>query len=161
MIEKINDEELEFMEGLYNPVCFIESAFSDFDNLIFCDEEEYGHIRTGQLPLLSYEYLIDKDPKLSDKENFKLREGAGTVYVLGGRKFGKTLCVEINANILENGGKLIFCLIRDISERKTIDSKKYIEDQKQKDRIKQDIAELRQKIKKVHFKTIGDKGEIT
>jgi len=58
--------------------------------------EDFGHVRLGQLPLLSYEYLVDENPELDDKENFKLREGAGNVTCLGGRLFGKTMIVEKN-----------------------------------------------------------------
>jgi hypothetical protein len=48
----------------------------------------------GQLPLLSYEYLIDEQPGLTKKENFLLKKKAGEVYVLGGRLFGKSLITE-------------------------------------------------------------------
>ena len=95
MIEKITSEELEFMEDLYNPIVLTENLFSDVDNLALLNVERNCHIRMGQFPLFSFEYLIDKDPKLSDKENFKLREGAGNCWALGGRKFGKTMVVEI------------------------------------------------------------------
>jgi hypothetical protein len=95
MLEKIKEEEVEFMESLCDPVCLIESLFSDLDNLIICEENEFSNIRLAQLTLLSYEYLLDKNTKLSEKENFKLREGSGTVICFGGRKFGKTLMVEI------------------------------------------------------------------
>jgi hypothetical protein len=95
LIEKLEEEEIEFLEDLHNPVCLIESLFSNLDNLVVFDEEEFSHIRLAQLTLLSYEYLIDKDPNLTEKENFKLREGSGTVICFGGRKFGKTLLVEI------------------------------------------------------------------
>ena len=95
MIEKITDEEIEYMECFYNPLCMAESVFSDYDNMSIWEEDKEAHVRFGQFPLLSYEYLIDYDPKLSSKQNFKLREGAGNLWCLGGRRFGKTLFVEI------------------------------------------------------------------
>ena len=108
MLESIKEEELEFCECFYNSLCLIESLFGDFDNLGSFSEETLGHIRNGQLPLLSYEYLIDDNPNLSDKENFKLKEGAGTIYALGARKYGKTLVVEkldMLISILLNDGQ--------------------------------------------------------
>jgi len=52
------------MEDFYNPVSMIECLFGDFDNLGRFDEDEFGNVRNGQLPLLSYEYLIDtEDPQ--------------------------------------------------------------------------------------------------
>jgi hypothetical protein len=95
LLEKLELEEIEFLEDLHNPICLIESLFSNLDNLVVFDEEEFSHIRLAQFTLLSYEYFIDKDPKLSEKENFKLKEGSGTVICFGGRKFGKTLFIEI------------------------------------------------------------------
>jgi len=53
----------------------------------------------------------------------------------------------LNANILKNGGTKIICLLRNVSSKKEAQAKKYIEDQKQKDRIKQKILELRGKLK--------------
>ena len=100
MIEKINESELEFMEDFYNPVVLAECLFSDLDNLAVFDKS-YSNIRLGQVPLLSFEYLLDYDKSLSDdkdkcdKMNFKLREGSGNLWCLGGRKFGKTLIAEI------------------------------------------------------------------
>lgn len=93
MIAKISHDELIFMECLYDPVCLIESLFSDFDNLAKFDES-FGHIRLAQLSLLSYEYIIDYNPDLTKAQNFKLREGVGNCWCLGGRNFGKTLFIE-------------------------------------------------------------------
>jgi hypothetical protein len=115
MIEKLTESELEFMEGLYNPVCFIESLFSDLDtpNNLPIFEEEFSHVRLGQLALLSYEYLIAEDPRLSKKENFIQRKHAGEVFCFGGRKYGKSLFVEIldllMAMVLNNGEDCGFC----------------------------------------------------
>lgn len=94
MWEKLTEDELEFLESFYDPVTLAECLFSNYDNLTVMEDEKLSHIRLGQLPLLSYEYLYDDDPKLSDQENFKLRKGAGDLYCLGGRLFGKTLCSE-------------------------------------------------------------------
>jgi len=97
MIEKLTEQEIEFLECLYNPVCLIESLFSDLDkpNLTLFDER-FSHIRFAQLALLSYEYLIDSEQSsLSVKENFILKINSGTVYCFGARRWGKTLFTEI------------------------------------------------------------------
>lgn len=95
MIEKISSEEVDFLDCFYNPISLTECLFSDLDNLTFLEEDIFSEIRLAQFPMLSYEYLLDYDTNLSKKQNFKLKEGAGTVYCLGGRRFGKTLIVEI------------------------------------------------------------------
>jgi hypothetical protein len=95
LLEKLDTEELEFLEGLNNPIALIECLFSDLDNLILFEEDTFSEVRLYQFPLLSYEYLIDKVNTSNDKDNFKLKENSGSVYCFGGRKYGKTLFVEI------------------------------------------------------------------
>ena len=96
MITTLSEEELEFMECFYDPIALSECLFGDVDNLGMFYPERTSHVRLGQISLLSFEYLLDdKNPKLTEKENFKLREGAGSTHVFGGRKFGKSLYVLI------------------------------------------------------------------
>lgn len=96
MIEKFTEEELLMWETLQDPVALSECLFDDFDNLRSFEEDKFGHIRLGQLPLLSYEYLIDdENTDLSERENFRLREGAGNIWCNGGRLFGKSLIIEV------------------------------------------------------------------
>lgn len=94
MLEKISEDELFLMECLVNPVSATECIFSDLENFLVEDETLFAEIRLGQIPMLSFEYLIDDDPRLSKKENFQLRIGAGQIECFGGRKFGKTHIVE-------------------------------------------------------------------
>lgn len=93
LVERMTDEELDFCECYYNPICLCECVFSDLDNLVKFDEN-FAEVRMGQFPMFSYEYLIGYDSKLSKKENFKHKENTGTIYAFGGRRFGKTLIVE-------------------------------------------------------------------
>ena len=91
MLQSITESELLFCECLYDPLCLIECLFSDFDDLGKFEENEFGHVRLGQIPLISGEYLIDTERKdLSPKENFKLREGAGNIWCFAARRIGKT-----------------------------------------------------------------------
>ncbi len=94
MIEKLTEDEIEFLDSYYYSPAQAECLFSDLDNLTVMDKEKFSHIRWGQYPLLSHEYILDFEPSLSDKANFTLRKNSGEVYALGGRLFGKTMCVE-------------------------------------------------------------------
>lgn len=94
LIERLDEEDLEFMECFYNPIALTECVFSDLDNLVKF-EDELADVRLGQYPMLSYEYLVDtENPALSRKENFKLKERSGSIFAFGGRRYGKTLIVE-------------------------------------------------------------------
>lgn len=102
----ITERELDFYETLHYPVALAECLFSGkeleaSDNLAIFNED-FAEIRLHQYPLLSFEYLLGYDSNLSAKENFQLREGAATIYVLGGRKYGKCE-YENNAIQLANG----------------------------------------------------------
>ena len=125
LLERLTAEELLVCESLVDPICISECLFSDLDNLAII-KENFAHIRLGQFSMLSYEYLIDEDPSLSPKENFHLLEGAGDIYNLGARKYGKTLITLILDMLLSvihlDGWKTIFSSydavhIRSILER--------------------------------------------
>ena len=94
ILEKITPSELEFMEDFYCPEALADCLFSNFDNTSQF-EDNLSSVRIGQFPLLSYDCMLDYNPKIGEKENFRLKEGAGQCYVLGGRKFGKSLITEI------------------------------------------------------------------
>jgi len=60
--------------------------------------------------------------------------------------------VSMSANLIENGGKLIFCLLRDMSKKKMEENRKYIEQQKKKDKLRQDINNIRDKLRNIRAK---------
>lgn len=93
LIEKIKEEELEFYETLCDPIALNECMFSNADNLADFNEK-FIDIRPGQPPMLSFEYLLDEDPNLTEKENFTMREHAGSIYSFSGRLIGKTWAIE-------------------------------------------------------------------
>lgn len=95
MIERITADEIELMECLANPHSAVECIFNDLENATHDWNEDLAHIRFAQFPMLNFEYLLDEDPKLSQKENFKLHEGMGNIDCFGGRLFGKTWFVEV------------------------------------------------------------------
>lgn len=97
MIEKLNKDEEELIESLFDPICLIECLFSDLDNnnLAAFDENKFSEVRLGQKSMVSYEYCLDYDNmKLTTKQKFKQREGSGNVFCFGARRFGKTLITE-------------------------------------------------------------------
>jgi len=61
----------------------------------------------------------------------------------------RQIVVTLSANMLENGDKKIICLLRDISNKKTEEAKKYIKQQQQKDKLRQDITLIRNAFQKM------------
>lgn len=95
MLEKITQDELLLVECLSYPISASECVFSDLENLATEPLDQLAHIRTGQIPMLSFEHMLDEDPALTKQENFKLKEGAGNIDAFAGRLLGKTLIVEV------------------------------------------------------------------
>ena len=95
MKEKIFEDEEAFFECWYNPLCMAECLFDNFDGLNNFSEDKLGHIRPYQIPLLSYEGLVDfdADKKVTKKERFRRRKRVGDLFVYGSRRFGKSLIV--------------------------------------------------------------------
>ncbi len=96
MLEKIKEEEIQFMEAWHTVRELVECLFSNFNDMGEF-EEELGHfIRFYQFPMLSQEPLIDfettaKHHNLTEQQAFKLRINVGSVINLGARNYGKTL----------------------------------------------------------------------
>ena len=136
ILEKIKEDELQFMERFYTPQCLIESLFHNFDNLASFDKEKFGSLRVYQYPLISSEALIDTNIKgLTEKEKFSLRKGAGDTFCFGARKFGKTMCVEeldlVNDGLTSPGEPVAFSSVDLIHIRAVLDKiKKAFEDHK-------------------------------
>ena len=99
MIEKLSREEKIIADLLLNPIAFSEimfdhyalsgGSFTHFTN-------EFANIRLYQYPFFSYDSMIKDNPNLSKKENFRIKENAGTVYNLSGRGIGKTVCEKLS-----------------------------------------------------------------
>ena len=120
MIEKITEDELEFMECWNTPECFVECMFHDFDNLSAFSESEFGNLRPYQIPMLSHEHIIDdKVPGLNEKERLELKKGAGDVYNFGGRGYGKSLItfkLDIPMSAVHDDG--MWCAFEGIDEKR-------------------------------------------
>jgi PAS domain S-box-containing protein len=67
-------------------------------------------------------------------------------------KFCKNgIWIRMNANIMENGEKNILCLIKDITNKKIEEFSEYIHGQKQKDRVRQSVSIIRNKIQSMQL----------
>ena len=64
---------------------------------------------------------------------------------------GNKIYVSVNANLIKNGRTKVFCLISDISHRKMVQQVEYIKKQQQKDRIRQNIVDIKKQLQT--FKT--------
>ena len=109
MIEKITKEEHRFMDSWRHPRCKAETLFSNLDDLGE-DGEGLSDIRTYQMPMLSYESLIDfkataKLYNLNRMQTFQLRKNVADIYNLGGRSYGKCEYVG-NHCTLTNGARV-------------------------------------------------------
>jgi len=106
ILQKLTNDELEFLEDFHDSTALAECLFSNFDNLTEFSLEKFGHLRTYQIPLLSHEYIIDTDvPGLSPKDKFRLLKGAGDLFIYGARKFGK--CEDENSECLLSDGTYV------------------------------------------------------
>lgn len=92
MINTLSEQDLEFAELLYNPICFIEATSPEKDLASWSDlENDKGiKIRNYQIPFVAFDVCIEDDDKLSEYENFKRREKTGTIILVSARKIGKT-----------------------------------------------------------------------
>jgi hypothetical protein len=91
MISRITSEELQIFETLSNPISFVEVMFDNLGVLTEFTEEKYSKVRLFQYPIISYISLFFENPKLSNKENFKIKKGLGDCVNFGGRLTGKSL----------------------------------------------------------------------
>ena len=96
LLEKINSDEISFLESWFTPLCLAECVFSDLNNFGKFEEDAFSEIRLYQLSMMSDEPLVDFEEtaryhKLSEKETFQLRKNVADCYNFGGRLYGKSL----------------------------------------------------------------------
>lgn len=102
MLKKtLSEEELEFCELFYNPKCMIECLYPKGAMQTWNEEGECLTVRNYQIPLIQYDTVLADDDKLTDQENFQRRIDAGTLFVILGRKLGKSFIALIGNMILK------------------------------------------------------------
>jgi len=98
-IGKLTEEEKIVADLLLHPVAFSEIMFDHhaLEGGSFTHfTKEFSTIRFYQYAFFSYDSLIKDSSHLSKRENFRMKEKAGTVYNLSGRGIGKTVCEKLN-----------------------------------------------------------------
>lgn len=100
LYKKLTTEEIEFMECWYNPVSMIEcltplnikapQVWTELD----C---ELLKLRPYQFAMIDFSYMFADDDKLSAKQNFQNKQGAGYIINVAARNLGKSLFAVIDA----------------------------------------------------------------
>lgn len=117
---------------------------SVFDNLMkYTPEQIYGH---------NIRCLISaKDIQFFDNMFLKLLSGQFVnnleIALLTSNK--TEINVSITANMVENGESKIICVLRDITDKKREENKKFIRSQQQKDQLRQEIASVRDSLTRI------------
>jgi len=95
--------------------------------------------------------VFSKDVKFFDEAYERLLNGEliSNMEIMLRNVHRNPISVTLSANVLENGNRQIVCLLRDISKEKTAESRKYIQEQKKKDKLKQSIVSIRSIFKKI------------
>jgi hypothetical protein len=100
LYKKFSPEELDFMQAWYDPVCMIECLIPEnFKSPETWAEPDCSLIklRPYQFAMLDYSYLFADDDKLSKKQNFQNKVGAGFLINVAARNIGKSFCAFMDA----------------------------------------------------------------
>lgn len=124
----------------------IREANDVFAELIGCKDEKY--FESSNTNITS---LLTQEDSYKIKRSIALLEKGISIedleVCIDNKLFDKKgVWIRINGNIIDNGEKIILCLVKDITSKKMDEFKKYISDQKQKDRVRQNISRIRNKI---------------
>jgi hypothetical protein len=100
LYKKLDSSEIEFMEAWYNPVCMIESITpQNFKAPQVWSEPacDLLKLRPYQFAMVDYSYMFADDDKLSSKQNFRNKQGAGYIVNVAARNLGKSLFAFLDA----------------------------------------------------------------
>lgn len=100
LYKKLTDEEIEFMECWYSPLAMTECLIPlNYKAPETWSEENCSLIklRPYQFAMVDYSYLFADDDKLSSKDNFRNKQGAGYLINVAARNLGKSLFAIIDA----------------------------------------------------------------
>jgi hypothetical protein len=99
MYEKITEKEIQFMECWYDPTALTECLIPE--NIKAAHTWNYEAkcilVRNYQFAMQNYSYMYGKRKALTDKENFKYKKVAGTIYNIAARNIGKSFEILIDA----------------------------------------------------------------
>lgn len=100
LYQKLTDSEIEMMECWYDPVAMIESVIPENIKAPHVWAEKSCSLlklRPYQFSMVDYSYLYANDDRLSEKENFEIKQMAGTIINVAARNIGKSLISIIDA----------------------------------------------------------------
>jgi hypothetical protein len=100
LYKKLTPEEIEMMECYYNPVCMIEclTPVNIKAPQVWSEPDcELLKLRPYQFAMTDFSYMFADDDKLSAKQNFRNKQGAGYLVNVAARNLGKSLFAVIDA----------------------------------------------------------------
>lgn len=100
LYKKLSEQEIEFMECWYNPICMIETLIPENIKAPHTwSEQECSlvELRPYQFSMVDYSPLYADDDQLSKRENFQRKIGAGYIINVAARNLGKSFFAVIDA----------------------------------------------------------------
>ena len=100
LYKKLTESEIEFMSCFYDPVCMIECLIPENIKApqVWSEPDcEMLRLRNYQFSMVDYSYLFADNDKLSAKQNFQNKQGAGFLINVAARNLGKSLFLVIDA----------------------------------------------------------------
>mgnify|MGYP001209288145 CR=1 FL=1 len=100
LYRKLTEEEIQFMECWYSPLAMVECLISEnykAPQTWLEPECKCVVVRPYQFAMLDYSYQFADDDKLSSKQNFQNKKGAGTLINIAARGIGKSFFAFIDA----------------------------------------------------------------
>lgn len=88
------EEELDFFGAIHDSATFLENVFPSDINAPgnWSVDSKCLILRPYQFAMIAYDYMYCPDDSKSEKQNFSLSKGAGTIYNISARNIGKTHC---------------------------------------------------------------------
>ena len=101
----LTEKEIEFCEHFYSPCSLIENLIPvNINTPQIWPRCDTMYVRDYQQTMLNYSYMYADDPKLSKKENFRIKKLVGDCYMIGARGIGKSfmLIIDCVLSIIHN-----------------------------------------------------------
>ncbi|MDD4352384.1 MAG: hypothetical protein PHU71_05440 [Candidatus Gracilibacteria bacterium] len=100
LYKKLDESEIQFMECWYDPVCMIECLIPENIKAPHTWREQdcsLVKLRNYQFAMIDFSPLYADDDKLSKRENFQRKIGAGYIINVAARNLGKSFFAVIDA----------------------------------------------------------------
>lgn len=100
LYKKLTEQEIQFCEAWYDPICMIECLIPENIKApqVWSEPDcELLKLRPYQFAMVDYSMCYADDDKLSAKQNFQNKQGAGFLINVAARNLGKSLFLVIDA----------------------------------------------------------------